>query len=151
MCLRESSLPCTHNPLVITVSDATRWVRSAPSVHRLFLHPAMIYPPHSCLVSSNKLKNFSEGLSVIPIGLETWLKDARCLLQGKELAGGAAVTRDVCLRYNANDLHYSSPPMHDVNFTRFACFLQGVAFCVTSSVEPIPQETGIISRRLSTE
>ncbi|GFY25242.1 hypothetical protein TNCV_2483631 [Trichonephila clavipes] len=67
---------------------------------------------------------------------ETWSKDSRCLPRGisklltkKKIAilqianlfspyitfeGGAAVPRDVRLRYSTNDLHISSPSTHDV-------------------------------------
>ncbi|GFW32530.1 hypothetical protein TNCV_676881 [Trichonephila clavipes] len=55
-CLRDPSLPP-----VIPDSGATRWVRSASSIRRFLLHPAMTDPHHSCLVSSNPLFNFSEG------------------------------------------------------------------------------------------
>ncbi|GFT79100.1 hypothetical protein TNCV_3094561 [Trichonephila clavipes] len=47
---------------------------------------------------------------------------------------GTIVTCDVRLRHNASDLHISSSAAHDVNFAWLACFLQGVAFCVTSRV-----------------
>ncbi|GFW01917.1 hypothetical protein TNCV_3028881 [Trichonephila clavipes] len=90
---------------------------------------------------------------------ETWSKDARCLPRGIDkqrtqkkkkshektiaalqivnlfslyiaLAGGATVTRNVRLRCNSNDLCIFN---RDVSVTWFACFLQGIAFCMASS------------------
>ncbi|GFX19687.1 hypothetical protein TNCV_2075951 [Trichonephila clavipes] len=54
------------------------------------------------------------------------------------LAGGTAIAHDVRRHYNANNVHISSPPTEDVNFTLFACLLQGVAFCKSSSIDGTP-------------
>ncbi|GFV93414.1 hypothetical protein TNCV_1987301 [Trichonephila clavipes] len=62
------------------------------------------------------------------IRMSSWAVVQRVLL------GGVTVAHDLRLCYNANDLHISSLPTHDANFTWFACFLQGVASGVARRV-----------------
>ncbi|GFV68227.1 hypothetical protein TNCV_1875091 [Trichonephila clavipes] len=108
-------MPCKHTTLLQTAANGT-------SGHRML---------------RNRLNRFCYGLgcgcaihhchahnppAIMGSGATRWMRS------------DLSVAHVVRLRNNAKYLHISSPPTHDVNFTWFAGFLQGVAFCVASSV-----------------